>query len=210
MIPPRPATAAARGLRPEGRGTAWRVGLLTCLGMVLSPTTAAGEAPCSQPTVCRQSSPQPAEDWFRHGLEALAEQESRTATCSLEKASTLDPAEDGHNLTSFVKPMVGGVKPLPRDCALSSAPLDRKKYFPRLYLAKAYLEWALRSQPADKRQHCEKALAALSASRDTAPLAKVRQQWERREKIDKTLRDSRCCDLLPEDEQCGALNGGAG
>lgn len=170
---------------------------------LLPPRAApAAVAACAGDVVCAQSSGSPADDWFRQGIEALSLSENEVAACALEKATELDPDEDGHSLSAFVKPMLGGVKPPPRDCAQSSAPLDKKKYFPRLYLAKAYFEWALRSADAEKSDRCERAFRALAASRSRAPLARVRQQWERKVRIDRALADSRCCELLPDDSQC--------
>ena len=154
--------------------------------------------------VCKQSTSPPADDWFRHGIEALAEREGAVAVCAFDRATQVDPKEDGHNLSAFVKSMTGGVKPLPRDCSQSSSALGKKMYFPRLYLAKAYLELALRSADAEKKELCGKALASLAGSREKAPQARVLQQVERRERIDRDLKDSRCCELLPDNAQCAA------
>lgn len=196
--------SAWRGTAPTRVSRSVAVGL-ACLALVPLPALAAGRDPdCASEAVCKRSDSPPADDWFRHGLEALAERDGAIAVCALDKATQLDPKEDGHNLTTFVKSMTGGVKLLPRECTLSSAPLDKKKYFPRLYLAKAHLEMALRSADAEKREHCGKALELLASSREKAPQAKVLQQVERRERIDRDLKDSRCCELLPDHAQCSA------
>lgn len=174
-----------------------------CFALLLLPCAATGEDPaCAADTVCKQTGSPPADDWFRHGIEALAEDEGAVAACALDRALRIDPSEDGRNLTTFVKPMTGGVKSLPRDCTQSSAPLDKKKYFPGLYLAKAYLELALRSADEEKEGYCSQALRLLASSREKAPQPKVLRQWERRERIDRALKDSRCCDLSPDDATC--------
>lgn len=194
----------AGGLRSPTPGARGVIGALAGLGLLLLPAAAAGQgSPCSAPTVCNESSSMPADDWFRHGLEALGfvgDGAGDVAVCALQKASELHPEEDGHSVGRFVKPF-SGLRSLPRDCDLSSSPLDRKKYLPRLYLAKAYFALAMRAQGAEKEQLCAKALRSLDDSRQKAPLAKVWQQMQKRE-VGGDLEGSGCCVILPNTESC--------